>query len=135
MQKIKLMPDYWESEVEKMAKLMETKLGNVEISEDVIATISGAAAIECYGLVGMASRKISDGVSGLLKRENLSKGVSVTLQEEDLIIDLNIIVGYGIKISEVASNVMDRVRYTVETMTGLKVAEVNVNVQGVRFLE
>ncbi|GEM_PF-18901 len=135
MQKIKLMLDYRESEVEKMAKLMETKLGNVEISEDVIATISGAAAIECYGLVGMASRKISDGVSGLLKRENLSKGVSVTLQEEDLIIDLNIIVGYGIKISEVASNVMDRVRYTVETMTGLKVAEVNVNVQGVRFLE
>jgi len=135
MQKIKLMPDYTESEVKKMAKLMETKLGNVEISEDVIATISGAAAIECYGLVGMASRKISDGVSGLLKRENLSKGVNVTVQEEDLIIDLNIIVGYGIKISEVASNVMDRVRYTVETMTGLKVAEVNVNVQGVRFLE
>jgi uncharacterized alkaline shock family protein YloU len=129
------MPDYTESEVKKMAKLMETKLGNVEISEDVIATISGAAAIECYGLVGMASRKISDGVSGLLKRENLSKGVNVTVQEEDLIIDLNIIVGYGIKISEVASNVMDRVRYTVETMTGLKVAEVNVNVQGVRFLE
>ncbi|WP_243103593.1 Asp23/Gls24 family envelope stress response protein [Dehalobacter sp. MCB1] len=129
------MQDYTESEVKKMAKLMETKLGNVEISEDVIATISGAAAIECYGLVGMASRKISDGVSGLLKRENLSKGVNVTVQEEDLIIDLNIIVGYGIKISEVASNVMDRVRYTVETMTGLKVAEVNVNVQGVRFLE
>lgn len=135
MQKIKFMPDIGKARLKKMAKLMETKLGNVEISEDVIATISGAAAIECYGLVGMASRKISDGVSGLLKRENLSKGVSVTLQEEDLIIDLNIIVGYGIKISEVASNVMDRVRYTVETMTGLKVAEVNVNVQGVRFLE
>lgn len=118
-----------------MAKLMETNMGNIDISEDVIATISGAAAIECYGLVGMASRKLSDGVSGLLKRENLSKGVNVTLQEEELVIDLNIIVGYGVKISEVASNVMDRVRYTVETMTGLKVSEVNVNVQGVRFLE
>jgi uncharacterized alkaline shock family protein YloU len=123
------------SEVSRMGKLMETKLGKIEISEEVIATIAGSAAIECYGLVGMASRKISDGVSGLLKRENLSKGVTVTFREDQVIIDLNIIVGYGTKISEVASNVMDRVRYTVETMTGLKVAEVNVNVQGVRFLE
>lgn len=118
-----------------MGKLMETKLGTIDISEDVIATIAGAAAIECYGLVGMASRKISDGVSGLLKRENLSKGVVVTFRDEAVIIDLNIIVGYGTKISEVAANVMDRVRYTVQTMTGLNVAEVNVNVQGVRFLE
>jgi len=118
-----------------MGKLMETKLGKIDISEEVIATIAGSAAIECYGLVGMASRKISDGVSGLLKRENLSKGVTVTFRDEQVVSDLNIIVGYCTKISEVASNVMDRVRYTVETMTGLKVAEVNVNVQGVRFLE
>ena len=118
-----------------MGKLLENKLGQVEISEEVIATIAGSAAIECYGLVGMASRKISDGVSGLLKRENLGKGVIVTFQDETLVVDLNIIVGYGVKISEVAANVMDRVRYSVETMTGLKVSEVNVNVQGVRFLE
>lgn len=118
-----------------MGKMLENKLGQVDISEEVIATIAGAAAIECYGLVGMASRKISDGVSGLLKRENLAKGVIVTFQDETVVIDLNIIVGYGVKISEVATNVMDRVRYTVETMTGLKVTEVNVNVQGVRFLE
>ncbi len=118
-----------------MGKMFENKLGQVDISEEVIATIAGAAAIECYGLVGMASRKISDGVSGLLKRENLARGVLVTFQDEAVIIDLNIIVGYGVKISEVAANVMDRVRYSVETMTGLKVNEVNVNVQGVRFLE
>jgi len=118
-----------------MGKLMETNLGKVDISEEVIATIAGAAAVECYGLVGMASRKIADGVSGLLKRENLSKGVNVTFNDDIIIIDLNIIVGYGVKISEVAANVMDRVRYTVETMTSLKVAEVNVNVQGVRMLE
>lgn len=118
-----------------MGKIIETKLGKVDISEEVIATIAGSAAIECYGLVGMASRKISDGVSNLLKRDNLAKGVAVTFQEDNLIVDLNIIVGYGVKISEVAANVMERVRYTVETMTGLKVEEVNVNVQGVRFLE
>lgn len=118
-----------------MGKLLETKLGKINISEDVIATIAGAAAIECYGLVGMASRKISDGVSGLLKRENLGKGVSVQIVDDNLTVDLNIIVGYGIKISEVASNVMDRVRYSIETMTGLKINQVNVNVQGVRFLE
>lgn len=118
-----------------MGKLMENILGQVDISEEVIATIAGAAAIECYGLVGMASRKISDGVSGLLKRENLAKGVTVTFQDDAVVIDLNIIVGYGVKISEVAANVMGRVHYTVESMTKLKVSEVNVNVQGVRFLE
>ena len=118
-----------------MGRIIDTELGKVDISEEVIATIAGAAAIECYGLVGMSSRKISDGVSGLLKRDNLAKGVSVIFNDNDLIIELNIIVGYGVKISEVATNVMERVHYTTQTMTGLSVSEVNVTVQGVRLLE
>ena len=119
-----------------MGKLMETKLGKIDISEEVIATIAGSAETECYGLVvATTGGNATNELAGKFGKKNLSKGVTVTFRDEQVVIDLNIIVGYGTKISEVASNVMDRVRYTVETMTGLKVAEVNVNVQGVRFLE
>lgn len=106
--------------------------GNIEISEEVIATLAGAAAVECYGLVGMSGRKMTDGITELLGHESLSKGVEVTIQDRVVLIDLYIIVNYGVRISEVAINVRDRVKYSVETSTGLNVAEVNINVQGVR---
>ncbi|MDA8227203.1 MAG: Asp23/Gls24 family envelope stress response protein [Desulfitobacterium hafniense] len=118
-----------------MGKEIANNYGKIDISEEVIATIAGAAAIECYGLVGMASRKGSDRFAELLGRENLAKGVVVSIQENEVIIDLYIIVGYGVRISEVATNVMERVRYTTEKLTGLSVAQVNVNIQGVRVLE
>ncbi len=119
-----------------VGKEISNKLGKIDISEEVIATVAGAAAVECYGLVGMASRnKLSDGVADLLGRENLAKGVVVTTDNNEVTIDLYIIVGYGVKISEVAANVMERVRYAAESLTGLQVTKVNVNVQGVRVLE
>ena len=114
---------------------METNLGKIEISSDVIATIAGIAAVECYGLVGMASRKqLKDGIVELLGRENLSRGVEVSEQEGELIIDIFIIVGYGTRIDEVANNVISTVKYSVEKITGLKVGIINVNVQGVRVI-
>ena len=116
-----------------MGKLIETDLGKIEISKEVIATLAGVAAIECYGLVGMSSRKMKDGISELLGRENLSKGVEVNVEEDGaLTVDLFIIVGYGTKISEVANNVITKVKYTLEEKLGIKVKKVNVNVQGVR---
>lgn len=119
-----------------MGKEITNNLGFIDISEEVIATIAGAAAIECYGLVGMAStRKITDGVAEILGRENLARGVVVSLQDNEVMIDLYIIVGYGVRISEVAANVMERVRYTTENLTGLRVNQVNVNIQGVRVLD
>jgi len=65
----------------------------------------------------------------------LARGVVVSIKDNEVIIDLYIVVGYGVKISEVATSVMERVRYTTEKLTGLKVSQVNVNVQGVRILE
>lgn len=118
-----------------MGKEINNNLGKIDISEEVIATIAGAAAVECYGLVGMSSRKITDGFTELLGRENLARGVMVKINEDQVVIDLYIVVGYGVNISEVAANVMERVRYTTENLTGLHVAQVNVNVQGVRVLE
>jgi uncharacterized alkaline shock family protein YloU len=118
-----------------MGKEIINSLGKIDISEEVISTIAGATAVECYGLVGMASRKLTDGFVDLLGRENLGRGVVVSIKDNEVIIDLHIVVGYGVKISEVASNVMERVRYTTEKLTGLNVSQVNVNVQGVRVLE
>lgn len=111
---------------------INNELGTIYISEDLLANIAGLAAMECYGLVGMASKRGKDGFVELLKRENLSKGVKVVENEGNLIIDLFVIIEFGIKISVVAENIIDKVKYTVEHLTGLKVQQININVESVR---
>lgn len=115
-----------------MGKEMSTEYGQICISDDVIATISGIAATECYGLVGMASRNLQDGISELVGMDNLQRGVEVQLDGDEVRITLHIIVEYGTRITEVAHNVMGKVRYVIETMTGLRVTGVDIVVQGVR---
>jgi len=107
-------------------------LGEVVISDEVIATLAGISAMECYGIVGMASKRATDGIVELLGRDNLSKGVKVHTQGEEVIIDLFIIVEYGISIAAVAENIIDTVKYNVENFTGMNVKKVNVTVEGVR---
>ncbi|WP_093230901.1 Asp23/Gls24 family envelope stress response protein [Thermoflavimicrobium dichotomicum] len=118
-----------------MSLEVNTSLGPIEVSDSVIANIAGIAAIDCYGLVGMASRnQLKDGITELLGRENLSKGIEVRQVNGEYMIDLYIIVGFGVKISEVAHNVQAKIRYTLEQMLGLEVSQVNIYVQGVRLL-
>jgi uncharacterized alkaline shock family protein YloU len=116
-------------------KEIKTEMGKLVLSEEAIATIAGAAAIECYGVVGMAGRKMTDGLSELLGMENLAKGVSVSIDGDQLYIELFVILGYGVKISEVARMIIDKVRYTVEKITGLKVSKVTVSVESIRLQE
>lgn len=112
---------------------MKTQLGVVDVSKDVVATIAGGAAIDCYGIIGMASQKqIKDGLTDLLGRENFRRGVVIREDEEQIHIDMYIIVSYGTKISEVAYNVQTKVKYQLEQMLGLDVDSVNIFVQGVR---
>jgi len=118
-----------------VAKEIRTDIGKLALSEEAIATIAGAAATECYGVVGMAGRKMTDGISELLGQENLAKGVDVTIDGDDLYITLYVVLGYGVKIPEVARMVADKVRYTVENLTGLKVKKITVNVEGLRLQE
>lgn len=116
-----------------MSKTMDTPLGNVVIEEDVIATICGVAAMDCYGLVGMASRKqVKDSLNELLGRDNPGRGVEVHVTGDDVSVDLYIVVSYGTNIYEVAQNVRDKVRYVLATSTGIEVQRVNIFVQGVR---
>jgi uncharacterized alkaline shock family protein YloU len=110
--------------------------GKIDVADQVIAVIAGSAALDCYGLVGMASRKgLKDGIAELLGRENLSRGVEVLREGELLHLDLYVIVSYGTKISEVAHNIQSKVKYVLEEVVGLKVDLVNVYVQGVRVLK
>ena len=111
---------------------LTNELGSVNISQDVISIMAGLSAMECYGLVGMSTKGFQDGLSQLLRMKNLTKGIEVEIGEEGVVIDLYIIVEYGVKISEVANNVINRVKYTLEENAGVNVREVNINVQGVR---
>ena len=116
-----------------MAAKLENEYGVISIDREVIARIAGYAAIECYGIVGMASKnQIKDGLTEILRKENFSRGVQVRQEGEQIHIDMYIIVSYGTKISEVAHNVQTKVKYTVNQTIGLAVDSVNIYVQGVR---
>ncbi|MGG7163658.1 Asp23/Gls24 family envelope stress response protein [Clostridium ihumii] len=115
-----------------MKASITNQIGNVYYSEEVLANIAGVSTMECYGVVGMASKNAKDGLWELLKGENLGKGVKVNTKNESLSIELYIIVEYGTKISVIANNIIQKVKYNVESFTGLKVSQVIVNVQGVR---
>lgn len=111
---------------------LTNELGAVNISQEVISIMAGLSAMECYGLVGMSTQSFQEGLSQLLRRKNLTRGIEVEIGEDGVIIDLYIIVEYGVKISEVANNVINRVKYTLEENAGVNVKEVNINIQGVR---
>lgn len=111
---------------------INTSFGRIVLSEELLADLAGHAAYECRGLAGMSSISLRDGLSVLLKRENLSRGIKVQFADDRLIIDLNIVVTYGSRIQEVAADVMNKVKHTIEKVTGIQVAGVNINVQGVQ---
>ncbi|HHY20065.1 MAG TPA: Asp23/Gls24 family envelope stress response protein [Firmicutes bacterium] len=115
-----------------MPEVIKNALGQINISDDVIANLAGAAAIECYGVVGMTSRNIQDGIADILGWDSMNKGIDVDIVNREIIVNIYLQVEYGVKINEVAHNVMERVKYTLERNVGLPVQEVNVHVQGVR---
>lgn len=104
---------------------------NIKIADDVIAVIAGVAVAEVPGVAEM-SGGFAGGISEVLSgKKNLSKGIKVESGEKETKIDVNIIVEYGTRIPDVAFEIQNRVKKAVENMTGLKVVEVNVHVQGV----
>ena len=106
--------------------------GNITMDDQVFATLAGLAAMECYGVVGMASRNATEGIFELLRRDQLTKGIKITSIDDKLNIDLYIVLQYGVKISVVADNIISRIKYSVETFSGVSVENVNIFVQGVR---
>lgn len=109
----------------------EENNNKIKIADEVVAVIAGKAVSEIQGVYEM-SGGFAGGISEVLSgKKNLSKGIKVIVTEKDAKIDVNIIVEYGVRIPEIAFEIQTRVKKAVETMTGLKVTEVNVHVQGV----
>jgi len=106
--------------------------GRIEVSSRAIARIAQAAALESYGVVGL-SQRLRQWLGRLLGWPGIHRGIEVRFNNRQVIIDLYVVVAYGTRISEVAENVAERVRFTVERALGLPLVQVNVNVQKVRI--
>ena len=116
-----------------MAAVMTTTLGKITIADDLIASIAGYAAVENYGIVGMNSKKASDSFVELFGKDNMRRGVKVTMVSPEVIdIDLYVTLEYGVSLPAVAQNAKSNVKYRVEEMTGLTVHAVNVHVENIR---
>lgn len=118
-----------------MKEYNNTDIGKIEIDKEVIAQYAGSSAVECFGVVGMASLSMKDGIAKLLKRDNLSHGVKVLDNDDKINIDLHIIVSYGVSISVVAENLFSNVKYKVEEFTGKEVEKLTIFVEGVRVID
>lgn len=106
--------------------------GTITFASEVIATIAGLAAADIPGVAGMSGGFV-DGMGELIGRKNLSKGIKVEVGSEEVAVDISIIVEYGRPITQVAEQIQSSVKKAIETMTGLRVVEVNVAVQGIKF--
>ncbi|MDR1664798.1 MAG: Asp23/Gls24 family envelope stress response protein [Clostridiales bacterium] len=115
-----------------MISKIQNEYGAVLVDNEVIARTAGVAAMECYGIVGMAARNMRDGLVQILKMESLTKGVRLNLQDNCLSIDLHVIVEYGTNITAITETLMSNVKYKVEDTIGITVNEVNIFVESVR---
>ena len=127
------MSDEKQKEEEKIEFIPEdenNEESGIKIADDVVAVIAGKAASEVSGVFGMAGG-FAGGITEVFGKKNFSKGIKVDVEEKSVKIDVNIIVEYGARIPDVAFEIQNRVKKAVESMTGLKVVEVNVHIQGV----
>ena len=114
---------------------INNKFGEIQINPDVIAKYAGLTAIECFGIVGMAAVSMKDGLVKLLKKESLTHGINVEIEDNHIILDFHVIVAYGVSISAVADNLIENVKYKVEAFTGMEVDKINIYVEGVRVID
>ena len=114
---------------------INTKDGQIELSDDVIATVVGGSATEIFGVVGMASKSaIRDNFQALLGKENYAKGVVVKSTDAGITVDVYTVMSYGVKISEVSKNIQERVKFNLENQLGIKAETVNVYVQNIKVV-
>ncbi len=115
---------------------MDTHMGKIIIDNEVIAQYAGSVAVECFGIVGMAAISMKDGLSHLLKKESITKGINVSISENNkLVLDFHVIVSYGVSVQAVADNLISNVKYKVEEFTGLEIEKINISIDGVRVID
>lgn len=111
----------------------EEPIGTIDISTATIATIANQAINQCYGVVGMASKNLVNGIANLLAWDGARRGIEIVVEHEEIIIDVYVIIEYGVRIRTVAESIQNTVKYHVEKAIGLPVREVNVYIQGLRM--
>ncbi len=119
-----------------MKEYINSDNGKVSIDESVVAQVAGLTALDCFGIVGMGIVSVKDGIVKQLRRDNVSKGVNVRFDENgNIVIELHIVVAYGVSIKAVTDNLMQSVKYKVEDFTSFKVSHINVYVGDVKVLD
>ena len=115
---------------------MSTDFGIITIEPEVIAKYAGSVAVECFGIVGMAAVSMKDGLVRLLKKESLTKGIQVSISEDNgITLNFHVIVSYGVSISAVTDNLISNVKYKVEEFKGMSVDKINIYIEGVRVID
>ena len=113
---------------------MSTKRGSygqIDISKAAVATIANRAVMQCYGVVGMANKNLANGISHILSRDS-RRGIDVSIEDEEIVVDVYVIVEYGTRIRVVAESIQNTVKFHVEKSIGIPVCAVNVYVHGLR---
>ncbi len=110
----------------------ETSLGRVEVSPGAISSLASQAVLDCYGVVGMASKDLASGIVEILHPASHRRGIDVHVDDDQIVIDLYVVIEYGTPIATVAQNIQSGVKYAVEKSLGVPVAAVNVHVQDLR---
>lgn len=115
---------------------LETQYGSISINHEVIAAYAGSVAVSCIGIVGMAAVNMKDGLVKILKKDYLTRGINVVIGEDnEITIDFHVIVSYGVSIESVSDNLIETVKYEVESFTGLKIKKIYIYVEGVRVID
>ena len=112
-----------------MAKVIP---GNLKVSNDCIADLAGYAALECYGVVGMAVTDEEQGVTRLLPIQRLSRGVDVSAEEGRLVVDLHVVVEQGVNMAAISSNLVSSVKFLLGRIAELDDVDVRVHIEGMR---
>lgn len=105
-------------------------LGKIEVMPNAIHTIAVQAISECYGVVGITAPRLHNGQAVLLPPEHRNEGVRVRLVNDQIIVEVYVALEYGLRMSEIAHNIQNSVKFSIEKMLGVPVAQVNVNIQG-----
>ena len=110
----------------------ETRMGSIEVSPTAIASLASQAVLECYGVVGMATKDLASGIVQILQPSSHRRGVDVEIDEGRIVVDLYVVIEYGTPIAVVARNIRSGVKYTLERALSVPVTAVNVHVQDLR---
>ncbi len=110
----------------------ETSLGKIEVSPTAIASLASQAVLECYGVVGMATKDLARGIVEILQPASHRRGVEVHLDDDQITIDLYVVLEYGTRLITVARNIQSGVKYAVEKALGMPVTAVNIHIQDLR---